>query len=451
MHQQFESPASVVATVRRIWKPTFDAMATPFSAVCGAYATLEDDVLARAVIPPGAIVYANPAYAPQDMANGAAGLEVHLRKLVEVDVRARGCTLVALLPILSHTRWYESLVGEGAHEVHYIRGGLVFPNPFTDVNQRKKGYLWECRSYALCVWRPGAPPPQPRQAWLTLDAVGEERVQLRICRECGRVRVLPRWADGSSAALSPQSFVCGATPGCCVRRYVKRWPSRVGSRVRALWSRRYGWTRSRPSSWTLMRRGVYTARVYRTRRVYTNYQKCKPTAATLTSRHISLFLSRDSVVASQQRAAMYGDTKVQVRSPSAAALTVNCASAATLANVGCRMEHWVVARSEQSHAASTGRQRPPWPRRRRRRLAHSTREPRMRCRRMERRVSCLARRTGCAAAATTCACAALCASRPAAPARVGRGRECGRSHGAHTTRRSDQRTIVLARWPHVGR
>jgi len=225
MHQQFESPASVVATVRRIWKPTFDAMATPFSAVCGAYATLEDDVLARAVIPPGAIVYANPAYAPQDMANGAAGLEVHLRKLVEVDVRARGCTLVALLPILSHTRWYECLVGEGAHEVHYIRGGLVFPNPFTDVNQRKKGYLWECRSYALCVWRPGAPPPQPRQAWLTLDAVGEECVQLRICRECGRVRVLPRWADGSSAALSPQSFVCGASPdlkfnSCAVPEFV---------------------------------------------------------------------------------------------------------------------------------------------------------------------------------------------------------------------------------------
>ena len=67
---------------------------------------------------------------------------------------------------------------------------------------------------------------------------------------------------------------------------------------------------------------------------------------------------------------VWGHTKVQVRSPSAAALTVNCASAATLANVGCRMEHWVVARSEQSHAASTCRQRPPWPRRRRRRLAH---------------------------------------------------------------------------------
>ena len=165
---------------------------------------------------------------------------------------------------------------------------------------------------------------------------------------------------------------------------------------------------------------------------------------------LTLSLSRQRRRVTAACSDVWGHTKVQVRSPSAAALTVNCASAATLANVGCRMEHWVVARSEQSHAASTCRQRPPWPRRRRRRLAHSTREPRMRCRRMERRVSCLARRTGCAAAATTCACAALCASRPAAPARVGRGRECGRSHGAHTTRRSDQRTIVLARWPHVG-
>jgi hypothetical protein len=31
MHQKFESPPAVVATVRRLWQPTFDAMATPFS------------------------------------------------------------------------------------------------------------------------------------------------------------------------------------------------------------------------------------------------------------------------------------------------------------------------------------------------------------------------------------------------------------------------------------
>ena len=63
LHQQFESPAAVVATVRRVWSPTFDAMATPFSAVCGAYATLEDDVLTSDVVPAGSVVYVNPAYA----------------------------------------------------------------------------------------------------------------------------------------------------------------------------------------------------------------------------------------------------------------------------------------------------------------------------------------------------------------------------------------------------
>ena len=31
--------------MRREWQPTFDAMAMPFSAIAGAYATLEDDVL----------------------------------------------------------------------------------------------------------------------------------------------------------------------------------------------------------------------------------------------------------------------------------------------------------------------------------------------------------------------------------------------------------------------
>ena len=36
---------STLCGVRREWQPTFDAMATPFSAIAGAYATLEDDVL----------------------------------------------------------------------------------------------------------------------------------------------------------------------------------------------------------------------------------------------------------------------------------------------------------------------------------------------------------------------------------------------------------------------
>ena len=211
MHQQFESPAAVVATVRRLWQPTFDAMATPFSAVCGKYATLEDDVLSPDAVPPGSVVYVNPAYAPAYQKNGASGIEGHLEKLITTDVRARGCTLVALLPNLSHTIWHERFVGV-AHEIHNINGPLVFPNPFTDVGQRTKGYLWEARSYVLCVWRPGAPPAQPRLSYLALDSAPQEQISLRICRMCGRVRVLPRWADVKSAELASDNFVCAHSP-----------------------------------------------------------------------------------------------------------------------------------------------------------------------------------------------------------------------------------------------
>ena len=89
--------------VRRVWQPDFDAMATPFSAICGVYATLEDDVLRADVVPRGSAVYVNPAYAPSDKRNGASGIEQVLEKLVEVDVRTRGCTLIALLPNLHCT------------------------------------------------------------------------------------------------------------------------------------------------------------------------------------------------------------------------------------------------------------------------------------------------------------------------------------------------------------
>ena len=63
LHQQYETPAAVMDFVRREWRPTFDAMATPFSAICGAYATLEDDVLRRDAVPTGSVVYVNqPAW-----------------------------------------------------------------------------------------------------------------------------------------------------------------------------------------------------------------------------------------------------------------------------------------------------------------------------------------------------------------------------------------------------
>lgn len=186
-------------------------MATPFSAVCSDYATLEDDVLTPGAVPCARVVYVNPAYAVADQKNGATGIECHLEKLIEVDVRQRGCTLIALLPNLSHAGWHERFVG-AAHEIYNIRGALTFPNPFTDVGQRTKGYLWESRAYVLCLWRPGPPPPQPTIAYLTLDAVPEERIELRTCQLCGRVRVLPRWTDARSDALAPGRFVCASSP-----------------------------------------------------------------------------------------------------------------------------------------------------------------------------------------------------------------------------------------------
>ena len=211
MHQQFETPPAVMHVVRQMWQPTFDAMATPLSALCGAYATLEDDILASSAVPPGSVVYVNPAYATADMSNGAAGIEQYLEKLISFDVFKRGCTLIALLPVLTHTPWFERFVGR-AHEIHFIKGNLVFQNPFTDVGQRKKGYLWECRSYALCVWRPQNPSDQPVLSWLQLDSAPAERIELRVCSACGRVRVLPRWAEASSETLRPGRFVCSSSP-----------------------------------------------------------------------------------------------------------------------------------------------------------------------------------------------------------------------------------------------
>ena len=51
-------------------------------------------------------MYVNPAYAMANQKNGAAGIERHLEKLIETDVGERGCTLIALLPNLSHTEWH---------------------------------------------------------------------------------------------------------------------------------------------------------------------------------------------------------------------------------------------------------------------------------------------------------------------------------------------------------
>ena len=215
LHQQYESPAAVMQFVRHVWQPDFDAMATPFSAICSAYATLEDDVMLSESVPRDSIVYVNPAYAPEAASNGAAGIERVLQKLIEVDVRTRGCTVVALLPNL-HAPWHQRFVS-CSHEVHHIvsAGSLVFQNPARNLTVQKKGYLWEGRAYILAVWRPTPPPPQP--AWLYAHlqpgpSASAERISLRSCRLCGSVRVLPRWADSTAKKLQPGTFRCADNP-----------------------------------------------------------------------------------------------------------------------------------------------------------------------------------------------------------------------------------------------
>ena len=58
LHQQYETPAAVMHFVRRKWAPTFDAhaMATPFSAICREYATIETDILRPESVPAGSVV-----------------------------------------------------------------------------------------------------------------------------------------------------------------------------------------------------------------------------------------------------------------------------------------------------------------------------------------------------------------------------------------------------------
>ena len=202
MHQQYETPQAVMELVLRKWRPTFDAMATPLSALCARYATLEDDILRHDAVPRDSVVYVNPAYADPDALNGAGGLEQFLGKLIDVDVGQRGCTLVALLPN-HHAPWHRRFVG-ASHECHFVLGQLVFQNPWKNPHRmEKKGYLWANRSYILVVWRPGAPPAQP--AWLYADlgeqpCPAEERIRLRHCAACGCVRMLPRWAPAPPPA-----------------------------------------------------------------------------------------------------------------------------------------------------------------------------------------------------------------------------------------------------------
>ena len=84
-----------------------------------------------------------------------------------------------------------------------------------DFATQKNSFLWKARSYAIVVWRPGAPPAAPRYARLEPDplpvAHACTQLRLRTCRLCGRVRVLPRHAS-AAAARPTATWECRLSP-----------------------------------------------------------------------------------------------------------------------------------------------------------------------------------------------------------------------------------------------
>ena len=61
------------------------------------------------------------------------------------------CTLVALLPVLPQSPWFHEHV-QCAHEIHYLRSGVAFANPFMD--NTLGAYIL---GFIVAIWRPGLP------------------------------------------------------------------------------------------------------------------------------------------------------------------------------------------------------------------------------------------------------------------------------------------------------
>ena len=75
IRQHYETPAAVVATVRRLWAPDHDAMASPINAVCESYGTLEDDFDAPLF---DRRIFVNPAYDTEGLQHHDSNAEIVL-------------------------------------------------------------------------------------------------------------------------------------------------------------------------------------------------------------------------------------------------------------------------------------------------------------------------------------------------------------------------------------
>ncbi|EOD32936.1 hypothetical protein EMIHUDRAFT_111979 [Emiliania huxleyi CCMP1516] len=199
--QQWETPPQVWEYVSARWAVDFDACASPINALAPRYSTVDDDFLAREDLK-DITIYCNPPYALDRYGTGScAAIEPFVRRLVEL-ASTRGCTCIALVPVLSHQLWFHTCVtgaasgGRAAHEIHWVQGLLKWNNPFHE-REPASPYIYP---FALCVWRPGAPPDRAHEVVASLPRPSDDvsrSFHFRRCRRrgCGKVRLLPRHVD----------------------------------------------------------------------------------------------------------------------------------------------------------------------------------------------------------------------------------------------------------------
>jgi len=212
--QQWETPWEVWDYVAARWCVDFDACASPLNALAPRYASSTDDFLAREDLT-GVTIFCNPPYSLDRCATGScAAIGPIIGKLVDGDVCARGCTVVAFVPVLAHQRWFHEFVtgaasgGRMCHEVHWIEGLLKWNNPFHETPSTSP-YPYP---FALCVWRPGEAPVQQSECVVALTPTPRDHhsrfLHLRRCtkRGCGKVRMLSRYVDPQRTV--PSSFTC---------------------------------------------------------------------------------------------------------------------------------------------------------------------------------------------------------------------------------------------------
>ena len=74
------------------------------------------------------------------------------------------------VPVLSHQSWFHTCVtgaasgGRAAHEIHWVQGLLKWNNPFHE-REPASPYIYP---FALCMWRPGAPPDRAHEVVASL-------------------------------------------------------------------------------------------------------------------------------------------------------------------------------------------------------------------------------------------------------------------------------------------